>query len=132
MFFTTVQVNFFDADPAGIMFFANAFRFAHSAYEKLLENSPFKKEYFYNENFVVPVIHSEADYLKPVYPNTTLKIQVSLSQLRENSFELSYSLMNEKGEECVKAKTVHVFLNKSTWKKTSIPEDIRDFLKKYQ
>lgn len=128
MFSTTIRINFYDADPAGIMFFANVFRFAHSAYEELLENSPVKKEYFYSSKYVVPIIHTEADYFRPVYPNSTIKIEVTLSRLKENSFELSYSFLNESGEKCVEVKTAHVFVNKKSWKKTTIPEEIRNFL----
>ncbi|MGE5680984.1 MAG: acyl-CoA thioesterase [Bacillota bacterium] len=132
MFSTTIKITFYDADPAGIMFFGNAFKYAHSAYEELIEGSPYKKTFFSNEKFVVPIVHTEADYLRPLYPNTILRIEVSAGEIRESSFELNYRLSDENQQECVRVRTVHVFVDKVSWKKASIPADLKAFLENLQ
>ncbi|MGE5410330.1 MAG: acyl-CoA thioesterase [Clostridiales bacterium] len=129
MFNTFVDIKFYDADPAGIMFFANAFKLAHSVYEQFVKSSPLSKDFFNNDSFVVPIMHSEADYFKPISPDLTLKASLEVSKLKESSFELTYVFCNnESREEYLRVKTVHVFVHKSSWKKMLIPVDFKKYL----
>ena len=125
------NVHFFDCDPADIMFYARIFFFCHAAYEELIHSFNLGYDYWINEDFVVPIINSSAKYLKPLRPRDELTIKVSVSQLRNSSFELSYECINQKGELCAEAKTVHIFLDKGKWKKIKIPAVIREGLKKH-
>lgn len=129
MFNTFVDIKFYDADPAGIMFFANAFKLAHDVYEQFVKSSPLSKDYFNNDSFVVPIIHSEADYFKPILPDSSLKASLEVSKLKESSFELTCVFFNkESSEESLRVKTVHVFVKKSSWKKIPVPVDFRKYL----
>jgi acyl-CoA thioesterase FadM len=129
MFNTFVDIKFYDADPAGIMFFANAFKLAHGVYEQFIKASPLGKDFFINDSFVVPIIHSEADYSKPILPDSTLKASLEVSKLRDSSFELTCVFFNkESREEYLRVKTVHVFVHKSSWKKMPVPVDFRKYL----
>jgi acyl-CoA thioesterase FadM len=56
---------------------------------------------------------------------------VKVSKLKSSSFELEYELKNEAGEKCTAVKTVHIFVDKSTWKKQKIKKNVRAGLKKY-
>ncbi|MEI7812300.1 MAG: acyl-CoA thioesterase [Ignavibacteria bacterium] len=128
MFTTVLRVNFYDADPAGVLFFGNIFRLAHSAFEEMLENSGIGKEYFFNEKYAVPLIHTEADYRKPILPNTKVTAEVEVVAIKETSFEMKYTFRNEAGEFCTTVKAVHVFIDLPAWKKTGIPDRLREFL----
>jgi len=125
------KVHFFDCDPADIMFYARIFFFCHAAYEELVKNFQLDLDFWLNEEFVVPIINSSAKYLKPLKPRDELTIKVSVSQLRDSSFELSYECINQKDELCVEAKTAHIFLNKEKWQKINIPVVIRAGLEKH-
>lgn len=125
------KVHFFDCDPADIMFYARIFFFCHAAYEELIKSMHLDFEYWLNEEFVVPILNSSAKYLKPLRPGDELTIRVSVSQLRNSSFELNYECINQKDELCVEAKTVHIFLNKEKWEKIKIPAVIRTGLEKH-
>jgi acyl-CoA thioesterase FadM len=39
--------------------------------------------------------------------------------------------MNQKGELCAEVKTVHVFINKQTWKTTKMDTEIKEGLRKH-
>ena len=125
------KINFFDCDPAGILFYGNIFFFCHSAYEELISSFNLKINYWQNDEFVVPIINSSAKYLKPLRPGDELTIKVSVSQLRDASFELSYQCFNQKDELCVEVKTAHIFLNKEKWKKIKILSVIHSGLEKH-
>lgn len=122
------RINFYDCDPAGILFYANIFRMCHSAYEKLVADFKLKKDYWRNDDFAVPIIKSTADYLKPFKSGDEINIQVTVSELRESSFELTYKCSNQFNDLCAEVKTIHVFVDKQLWKKTNLLPEINEGL----
>jgi YbgC/YbaW family acyl-CoA thioester hydrolase len=105
--------------------------FCHSAYENLISSLKLPFDYWINDDFAVPIVHSSADYLKPLITGDEIDIEISVTQLKESSFELSYNCMNQKGELCAEVKTVHVFINKQTWKTTKMDTEIKEGLRKH-
>ena len=110
MFITALRVNFYDADPAGVLFFGNIFRLAHSAFEEMLGNSGIGKEYFFNEKYAIPLIHAEADYKKPILPNTKVTAEVEVAAIKETSFVMKYTFRNKADEFCAQLK-LYTFLS---------------------
>ncbi len=125
------RINFYDCDPAGILFYGRIFQLCHEAYEAMIESFNLKDNYWVNENFIVPIIHSEAKYRKPLLAGETVELEITVTNLKDSSFELTYICKNNKGEVTNNVRTVHVFVNKSDWKKTKIVEDVRLGLKGY-
>lgn len=126
------RINFYDCDPAGILFYANIFRMCHSAYEKLVAEFKLMKNYWQNEDFAVPIIKSTADYLKPFKSGDEIIIEVTVSELRDSSFELTYKCSNQFDDVCAEVKTIHVFVDKKDWKKTNLLPEITGGLKAHQ
>lgn len=123
MFTVNRRINFFDCDPAGIIFFSRVFEFCHSAYEKLIESFKLDEDYWDNAIYVVPIVHTECDYYKPLKYGDEISIELIVSQLKTSSFELTYKLkLND--EVCASVKTVHVFVSREDWNKMEIPTDI--------
>lgn len=123
MFTVNRHINFFDCDPAGIIFFSRVFEFCHSAYEKLIESFELDEDYWDNAIYVVPIVHTECDYYKPLKYGDEISIDVSVSQLKTSSFELTYKLKLDE-EVCASVKTVHVFVSREDWNKIEIPTEI--------
>lgn len=130
MFQTKERLSFYDCDPAGIIFYASLLKIAHTAYEKLLAEVSPDRDFFFDKELVLPIIHCEADYLKPLKAFDEIDVNIAIKELRENSFELNYDF-NVNGNMYAKAKTVHVCVNKLTFEKTSLPVELRDGLSKY-
>ncbi|MFA3782136.1 acyl-CoA thioesterase [Melioribacteraceae bacterium 4301-Me] len=124
MYTSKVKVFFYDADPAGIIFFSNIFRFAHSVYEEFMRTLNTEKNFFIDRDFLLPIIHAEADYLKSIKPGDELKVELIVTQLKKSSFELSYNMYNTNSELAAKVKTVHVCRGKKEFKKIDMPEDL--------
>lgn len=129
MFQTEVKVYFYDADPAGIIFYASIFKFAHYAYEDLMRSFSLERNYFFDDEIILPIIHTQADYFSPIKVGEKLIISVTASQLRESSFELSYKFTDENDKIRASAKTVHVCVSKSGFKKAVMPAELHEKLK---
>jgi YbgC/YbaW family acyl-CoA thioester hydrolase len=122
------KVDFYQCDPAGILFFANLFNLCHSAYEEMISDFALCENYFKNNEYVVPLLHCSADYKQPIELGEALEIEIRISKLLTHSFELEYNVFSKN---CLKAqaKTVHIFISRGTGEKMNIPREIEDKLK---
>lgn len=126
------RINFYDCDPAGIIFYSRVFDFAHSAYEQIIQSIEKEEDYWNNDKYVVPIIKSESTYVKSMKYGDEIIINANVSELRSSSFELTYTMENAAGELLCSVKTVHVFVDKKSWEKIDIPEKIKKGLKVHQ
>ena len=131
MFSIKRRINFYHCDPAGVIFYGHIFFLCHSAYEHLISSFNLGLDYWKNDNFIVPIVHSSADFLKPLKNGDVIDIEVVVTKLKQSSFELSYECKNQKGDLCVEVKTVHVIVDKQTWKKTKMYTEIEEGLRKH-
>ena len=129
MFTYKRKINFHDCDVAGVLFFARIYELCHSAYEEMITSFNIGEDYWNNDNYIVPIIKSEASYHKPLRYGEKVTVDIKVEQLRSFSFELNYECKNEKGEITDKVKTVHVCVDKKTWKKRELPPKVSDGLK---
>jgi 1,4-dihydroxy-2-naphthoyl-CoA hydrolase len=132
MFTSKVKVYFYDADPAGIIFYASLFKFVHAAFEDFMRSLHTERDFFFDKDYVLPIMHAEADYVKPIKVGDELRVDVVVSSLRESSFEMSYKFYKNENEFTAIAKTVHVCVQKNEFKKIAMPKDFADQLKANQ
>lgn len=125
------RVNFFDADPAGIMFFGKIFEFCHSAYEEWVAGFNLSEDYFNHPLYAIPLIHTEADFFKPIKPGETITIEIEIEKIGTNSFTLNYNILNNNRLKTVIVKTAHVFVKKENFTKCPIPEEFLGKLNLY-
>ena len=129
MFTTNVKVYFYDADPAGIIFYASLFKYVHAAYEDFLRDLHTERNFFFDRDYILPIIHAEADYIKPIRVGEELSIEVVVSALKNSSFEVSYKFYKDSNQFTAIAKTVHVCVLKEKFKKIELPKDLYGKLK---
>jgi YbgC/YbaW family acyl-CoA thioester hydrolase len=132
MFTIKRRINFYNCDPAGILFYAKLFEISHSVYEEMIDSFKLKENYWSNDKFVVPIIKTDGAYFKPLKAGENISINLSVTLLKNNSFELTYEWINNSGELVAKARTVHVFVDKKRWKKIPIYDDIVRGLESHQ
>jgi YbgC/YbaW family acyl-CoA thioester hydrolase len=131
MFISKRKINFYDCDAAGILFYARIYELCHSVYEEMIQSFNLKEDYWANDDYVIPIIHSEANYKKPLVYNSFVEIELSVKSLSTSAFKLFYTCKNEAGELCVEVETTHVFVDKKTWKKKAITDDVIKGLSKH-
>ncbi|MBA4250991.1 MAG: hypothetical protein C0425_05480 [Chlorobiaceae bacterium] len=123
-------IHFFDCDPAGIIFYSRIFDFSHEAYESFFKNLFPEKNYFDDDLLVFPIVHAESNYLNALKHNDKILIELNVENISASSFTLIYKIFKAEIE-CANAKTVHVCVDKTVWKKKSLPQNIKELLKEY-
>jgi len=129
MFTTKVKVYFYDADPAGIIFYASLFKYVHASYEDFLRSLHTERNFFFDRDYILPIMHAEADYVSPICVGDELRIDLTVSLLKKSSFELNYKFYKEDGKFTALAKTVHVCVLKEKFEKIELPKDFYEKLK---
>lgn len=124
---TKVQLH--DTDAAGILFFGHQFKIAHDVYQAFLESHSFRfKDILSEGKILVPIVHAEADYLRPLAVGDHLSIELSAGKVSTHSFVLNYRLLNAKDELVGTAETVHVTIDRQTQGKIELPVELRSAL----
>jgi len=120
-------VSFGDADPQGILYHARIYNFAHLLLEEFwAAHQRGWNFWFNNPEWAVPLRHSEADYLAPLKVGEKFLGEISVSEIGESSVTFTcefYCAGN--GKPAAVVKTVHVFVNRATFQKITVPEAVR-------
>jgi len=125
MFESKTEVRVHDTDAAGAVFFANYFRMAHAAYEALMKSIGCGLDKIINQSdFLLPVVHAEADYKKGLCLGDELTISLK-AEVGKSSFVISYQFTDGLGNVAAELKTVHASIDRGTRKTIPIPEDIK-------
>ena len=118
-------VHFADTDAAGVVYFANALRICHQAYENSLKLAGFDlKEFFNNSSFAMPIIHAEVDFFAPLYCGDEIIINLEPKLLSDKIFTITYNIVKN-GSKSAQAQTKHICINPTTRKTQPLPEQIK-------
>ena len=125
----SLTVPFQDIDAAGVVFYAHLFRYAHEAYEHFMQQIGCSLQALLAEDsYLLPLVHAEADYCRPLHHADRLKIELRLTRLGQTSFTLGYRVLAEDQTEHASLETVHVALDRTTQRPLSLPDSLREAL----
>jgi len=126
MYTLQTSVKLHDTDAAGLLFFTNQFKMAHDAYEGFMEQIGFGfARIFQVEDFLLPIVHAEADYKARLQVGDRLTIQLTVEKIGDSSFVLLCDLSDAGGKSVGIVRTVHVCTDKGSGKKRSLPDKLR-------
>jgi len=129
MFCYQTRVKFADLDLAGTVFFANHLKLAHETYEAMFKAGGLSiSDIIQGGDFLLPIVHAEADYKRLVKPDELLTIEIEVAGASKCSFTLSYQIKKETGDVASVVKTVHASINSKTHKVIPIPDQIKTIL----
>jgi len=121
-----------DTDAAGVVYFTQMLSFCHEAYEESLYAQGANLKIFLDEQTaVIPIVHADIDYYKPVFWGERVLIEVKPIQLSANSFEIDYQIFtdNVAPVQIAIANTKHVCINPLTRKRIPLPEVMINWLR---
>jgi 1,4-dihydroxy-2-naphthoyl-CoA hydrolase len=124
VFSSKYKVPFADTDAGGIVFFANYFKIAHFTYEKFFENLNFERNYFLDDEYIIPIVNSSADFKSPVKFGETVICRVYVEKVGNTSFTLKYDLLVD-NEIVAEVKTSHVLVKKNDFVKAELTGELR-------
>ena len=111
--------------------FGNIFGWAHDTFEKWIVAAGYQwKDWFKNPQYVIPIRHTEADYLKSFYPGETYQVEAQVKAFGATSFTLKYVFSSPAGVHAV-VEMVHVVLHGKSFQAIPIPDSIRQKFSPY-
>jgi len=132
MFIHKLTAHVHDTDAAGVIYFANFYRMAHTTYEAFMESIGFSIRYFLDEAPCLPlIVHSEADYKKPIRTGDKLVVELNVEKVGKSSYGLAYRIRDDKTEIVSELKTVHVTVSKKDKRTIPLPEDLKKKLSEF-
>ena len=131
VFQTSKTLTFRECDPAGIMFFGNIFGVAHDAFEEFIVEAGYTyNEWFKQKDHIIPIRHTEADFLAPFRAGETYDIQVTVASFGETSFKMKYHFF-QKGKSHAVVHMVHAVLEYPSFKKSALPSVMKTRLESF-
>ncbi|MBD3420077.1 MAG: acyl-CoA thioesterase [Chitinivibrionales bacterium] len=128
MFRTKRKIRIYDVDAANRIFFARQFYFIHDCWEEYLDSIGHGiGEGLKRGDYVLPIVHAEADYKHQLFVGDEIDIALSCIRIGDSSFSMAYDI--QKGMDLAgTARTVHVSLDASSGKKISLPGELKEKL----
>jgi len=132
-FFMVYQrvVRLGDTNAAGVIYFTSLLSICHEAYESGLQDFGLNlKDFLANGSCVVPIVHAEIDFFKPLFCGDAIEVFIQPTLASESRFTLDYnvSLVSQEQQLVAKAKTIHVCIDTITRERRSLPEYFLDFI----
>jgi 1,4-dihydroxy-2-naphthoyl-CoA hydrolase len=122
-------VRFQDVDAAGIVFYPRVLEYFSDAYMAFFMargyDMPREVE---RRTFAAPLIHAEADYLLPLRFGDAVSVEVVGAKVGGSSFTVGYRVRAPGGRFAAIGRTVHVSIDRGTFKARAIPEAVRGIL----
>ncbi|MFH1688405.1 MAG: thioesterase family protein [bacterium] len=126
MFETKTNIKLHDTDAAGITFFVNHFRIAHTAYEAFMKSIGVGLDFIIRDaDYYVLIAHAEADYKRPLFHGDSLTITLKAESIGNSSFVLGYEFNDGRERLAATLRTVHVAIDKKSGEKMPLPEKLR-------
>ncbi|KFC71211.1 4-hydroxybenzoyl-CoA thioesterase family active site protein [Devosia sp. LC5] len=107
----SVEIEFGDCDPAGIVYYPNYFRMFDASTAHLFETALGMKKIAWIRHFGIvgiPMVDTGAKFIRPSAFGDVVSIETTITELRRSSFVVSHKLYNG-GELAIEAHEVRVW-----------------------
>jgi YbgC/YbaW family acyl-CoA thioester hydrolase len=128
-FAETRLVRFQDVDAAGIIFYPRVLEYMSDVYIAMLMSAGWDLPKELGQSSVgTPLVHAEADYLAPLRFGDRVSVEIVGVKLGQTSFTVGYRVRTDGGAVAAIGQTVHVCLDRTTFKPHAIPDAMRAML----
>jgi acyl-CoA thioesterase FadM len=122
---TRITVRLRDTDAVGVLYFTEQMRMAAEVFEAAVS----LREILDGGEFLIPIVHAEADYAAPLRLGDEVDVEMFVERLGQSSFTTVYQFMNlTTGAFAGSASITHVAIGRETWQSIPIPEPLRSVL----
>ncbi len=114
-----------DTDAAGVIYFANALKICHEAYETwLTEIGISLSQMLKQKQMAIPIVHADIDFFRPIVCGDQLQINLELKLIQDNEFLINYQIFKREflKKPVAIAKTKHVCINPQLRSRIPLPE----------
>ncbi len=120
------EVLWGDADPSGLIYYPNVFRYVTQAESALFHQLGYTARSMIAEGFANPRAHAEADFRKPLWVHDTGTCRVWVGRIGNSSVRLDFTLTKDgESEPAVTGHLVTVFVDPVAMRPIPVPEMLR-------
>src|SRR5690606_8463621 len=102
------------ADPMGVIWHGNYFRYMEVAREALLDSLDYGYIRMNESGYVWPIVETQVKYVAPVMFGQKLRVTATLTEY-ENRLRIEYEIFDaETGERTTRARTTQIAVNRET------------------
>jgi acyl-CoA thioesterase FadM len=128
-----MPVRFQDVDAAGIIFYPRALELCHDAYVSFMDRAGLPLHEVLRGPWLAPVRHAEADYLKPLRFGDRVEVALVAAHLETmpNPTEVTLGFRIARiadGEVAILCQTIHTFVERKTFARTAVPDELQKAL----
>lgn len=131
-FTTTIRVTWADTDAAGVVHYANYFKYFERTEEEFYRHLGFTFTDTATRGLWFPRVEACCLYRKPARFNDLLEIEIRVEELKEKSAKYTFRVLNH--ETCdllAEGHVVMVVASRKTGHATAMPQDIVNKLRTY-
>jgi acyl-CoA thioester hydrolase len=127
------KVRFGETDAAGIVYFANYFKWMDQAFHELAGSLGIATPKLLEERLGMPLVEAHCEYVKPLYCDDMIKVVTTIPEIKDKVIRFSHEIYRE---DTLVAKgyvvRAWVRLDGEKLKAESIPDYVRDLLAPYK
>jgi len=125
------RVRFADVDHAGVVYFSRIYEYCHAAFEEMLRAADLPLEGLLGKvGWGMPLVHSEADYHRPLRLGEEITIEVAVSERTERRVSFAFRVLDEEGQMRARAKHVHACVGMADFRPRALPSVFLECLAK--
>lgn len=109
----TVRIPFQDADPAGVVWHGNYFRYFETARVALLDKIDYGYRQMADSGFVWPIVDTRVKFILPIHFDQTVEIRATLIEW-EYRLKVAYEVIAQDGQCATKGYTIQVAVDAKT------------------
>ena len=126
-----LQTYWTDCDPAGIVYFANFFRFVEHAEEELFLRASTRRQRLLDTHSVwMPRVETHVNFVGPIVNGHAIRVRLNPQLKGEKTVRFEFEVLDdETGTELASGYVTAVCVDRATFKARPIPEEIREVLR---
>jgi len=129
---TRIRVRYAETDQMGVVYHSNYFPYFESARAEAIRELGFTYADMENMGVIMPVVDVHARFLRPAVYDDLLTIKTTLNEMPvHHKIEFHHEVYNEKDQLLTTGKVILYFMEKSTMRRTTMPEHLHKKLEPY-
>ncbi|MBI2069839.1 MAG: acyl-CoA thioesterase [Elusimicrobia bacterium] len=124
-----IQVQFYDTDSLGIIYYGSYYRYFEAGFLKLLKNAGLSFSEIHKRGIYLPATLSSCNYYSPSTVEESLKIATTIHSLGYASVAFKHEVFNmdRKGKLVAQGHTRHACVS-TDWRVTPLPDWLKSAL----
>lgn len=120
-----------ETDATGVLYFPEQFKLALEAFEAFLISAGFHLTNMIDTmDFLMPVVHAEANYSAPMRAGDVIEIHLSLKKMGDSSFTLSSLIFDAHKKQIGDVSIIHATVSKKAYRSIPLPTMLKGYLQK--